>query len=36
MASVEDAIRQLAKRYAADLQQKIDARIVEMQEDDYS
>ncbi len=36
MASVEDAIRQLAKRYAADLRQKIDARTVEMQEDDTS
>lgn len=36
MASVEDAIRLLAERYAVDLQKKIHARTVEMQADDTS
>ena len=36
MSSVEEEIRGLAARYAADLQQKFEARTVEMQADDTS
>lgn len=36
MATIEDEIRQMAKRYAVDLQEKIEARTVEMQTDDTS
>lgn len=36
MASVEDTIRDLANRYAADLQGKIEARTLEMAADDTS
>ncbi|MBE2200833.1 MAG: ApaLI family restriction endonuclease [Anaerolinea sp.] len=35
-SSTEQQIRELAAKYAADLKQKIDDRIIEMQEDDSS
>ncbi len=36
MTTIEDKIRELANRYSADLQQKIDDRMAQMQEDDNS